>query len=128
MEDFWLDAMDQYVGSQEYVGALRAYVDDNCHGFVDVKSGEHGLDQNDVYQVWWSPLGSRLPFPAGLPARGRRCAVAPTPLWSPVRRSCAEWPRWRPGTPFICPPSLCVALRSPLPARCAGVAAPFRDT
>jgi hypothetical protein len=48
---FWLEAMDQYVNSPEYSAALRSYCDAKCECFVDVKSGEFGLAQNDVFQV-----------------------------------------------------------------------------
>lgn len=49
--DMWLDAMAQYLNASEYLNALRTYVDENCHCFVDVKAGEFGLAQNDVFQV-----------------------------------------------------------------------------
>jgi hypothetical protein len=53
---FWLEAMDQYVNSPEYSAALRSFCDSQCECFVDVKSGEFGLAQNDVFQVRGHPL------------------------------------------------------------------------
>lgn len=54
-EDIFLEAMDQYIAGGEYTAALRRFVDDNCDAFVDVASGAHGLEQNDVFKVPPSP-------------------------------------------------------------------------
>ncbi len=50
-EEFWLDAIDQYISSSEYLNVLKSYVDSNCDSFVDVKTGEHGLLQNEAFTV-----------------------------------------------------------------------------
>ena len=50
-QSFWLDAMDQYIQSKEYTALLSKYTEEHCDSFVDVKSGEHSIDQNAVYTV-----------------------------------------------------------------------------
>ena len=50
-QSFWLDAMDQYIQSKEYTALLSKYTEEHCDSCVDVKSGEHSIDQNAVYTV-----------------------------------------------------------------------------
>jgi hypothetical protein len=49
--NMWLDAMDQFMRSRDYEGPLRAFVDENCFSFFDVKSGEHGLYHTETHHV-----------------------------------------------------------------------------
>ena len=50
-DDLWLDAVDQLLSSADFARTTRDFMEHNCGSFVNVKLGEHGLEQNDVHQV-----------------------------------------------------------------------------
>ncbi len=62
----WLDAVDQFLASPAFSAKCRQFMEEHCHTFIDVRTGEHGLEQNDVHKVGQATRVALCEVSAGL--------------------------------------------------------------